>query len=149
MKVIFLKDVPKIARKYEVKEVSDGYAQNFLFPRKFALLAKKDAVERMEKMKKETLEMKKIDEDLLAKNLKVLEETVVTMLGKANEKGHLFAAIHKEEIVAKIKEVTHLRIPIECISLDKPIKEVGEHLIGIVIGKKHSSFKLIIEAEIN
>lgn len=149
MKVIFLKDVPKIARKHDVKDVSDGYAQNFLFPRKFAEAAKKDTLERVEKMKKESADIKKMDDDLLMKNLKALEETVIVMHGKANEQGHLFASIHKEEILAKIKETTGLVIPVGCVDLDKPVKEIGEHLVPIQAGKVRAAFKLVVEAKAN
>ncbi|MBI2120574.1 MAG: 50S ribosomal protein L9 [Parcubacteria group bacterium] len=144
MKVLFLKDVPKIGRKNDVKEVSDGYARNFLFPKNLAEPATKDTALRVARMKDETEQMKKINEDLLFKNLKALTETSIVLEGKANEKGHLFAAIRKEEILAKLKE-NGLVIPLEYIEFEKPIKEIGEYAIPVRIGGKHQTFTLRIE----
>jgi large subunit ribosomal protein L9 len=145
MKVIFLKDVPKIAKKHDVKEVADGYASNFLFPKKLAEPATKDTEAKVSKMKLEAAEMKKVDEDLVLRNLKALSGLTVVMEGKANEKGHLFASIHKEEIISKIHDEARLQIPFENIHLEKPIKETGEHAISFAIGNKQGTFTLVVE----
>lgn len=144
MKVLFLKDVPKIGRKNDVKEVSDGYARNFLFPKKLAEPATEATAARVAKIKTETEQMSKINEDLLLKNLKALTEKLVVIKGKANDKGHLFAAIHKEEILSVLK-AQGLSIPAEYIELDKPIKETGEHAIPVMIGNKKGTFTLTVE----
>ena len=146
MKVLFLKDVPKMGKKYDIKEVSDGYAHNFLLPKKLAEQANKDTEKRVEKFKKAEAEIKKIDESLLTKNLKSLGEAVVVLKGKANEQGHLFAAIHKEELALQLKEVSGLDFPVEYFDLDKPVKEVGEYEIEVKVGEKKGKFKLIVEA---
>lgn len=145
MKVLFLKDVPKMGKKYDIKEVSDGYAQNFLLPRKLAEAANKNTEKNVEKFKKAEDEMKKVDEALLHKSLKALEETTVTIKGKANEEGKLFAAIHKEEISEKLKEQAGISLPAEYIDIEKPVKEIGEHEIPVVVGDKKGKFKLVIE----
>lgn len=144
MKVLLLKDVPKFGRKYDIKEVSDGYARNFLFPKKLAEPATKDVVERVSKIKTQQAEMKKVDENLLMKNVKALADTVITIQGKANEKGHLFAAIHKEEIISKLHEVG-ISLPEGCIDLEKPVKETGEHAISFTVGNKKGEFKLVVK----
>jgi ribosomal protein L9 len=76
----------------------------------------------------------------------VLGETVVTVKEKANEHGHLFASIHKEELSAKLKEQSGLDFPPEYFDLDKPIKEIGEHEIKVIVGGKKGIFKLVIES---
>ena len=145
MKVLFLKDVPKMGKRYEIKEVSDGYAQNFLFPKKLAEVAGKNTEKMIAKFKQAEIEMKKVDEALLHKSLKVLEETIITMKGKANEEGKLFAAIHKEDISEQLKEQAGIEMPAEYIELEKPVKEVGEHEIHVIIGDKKGKFKLVVE----
>lgn len=146
MKILFLKDVPKIGKKNDIKEVADGFARNFLFPKKLAEPATKDAEAKVLKMKAELTQMKKTDEDLLVKNLKALSDTIITMQGKANEKGHLFAAIHKEEIISKLRE-SGVSVPAERILLEKPIKEIGRHGISFTLGTKQGTFTVVVEGK--
>jgi large subunit ribosomal protein L9 len=147
MKVILLKDVPKIGRKYETKNVSDGHATNFLIPKGLAEVATGGALKRVENLKVQEGEEKKVKEDLLMKNLDDISGVTVEMIEKANEQGHLFAGIHSDEIIPALKEQTHLEVLPEHIILDKPIKTVGEHDIQVKIQNKEASFKLIVKAK--
>ena len=90
--------------------------------------------------------MKKVDQAILVKNLKALSEAVVTVKEKANEQGHLFAAIHKEELAKRLKDASGLDFPPEYIDLEKPVKEIGEHEITVIVGEKKGKFKLSVEA---
>ena len=145
MKVILLHDVPKVGSKYEVKNVSDGHALNFLIPKELAVGANPAALKRIEKLKAEDSAHKKVQEDLLFMNLKALDGLTIEISEKANEKGHLFAGVHKAEIIAKLKE-KHIDVLPDFIVLDKPIKEVGEHMIEIKVKDKTAKFKLVITA---
>jgi len=145
MKVIFLQDVPKVGRRYDVKDVNDGYAMNFLFPRKFAELATPNAVLQLEKHKKKIIVERAVQEDLLIRNLEEIKSKTIVIKGKANEKGHLFSAIHTKEIVEEMKKQHHADLSEECIILDKPIKEIGEFEIPIEMKGKKSSFKLVVD----
>lgn len=140
MKVILLHDVPNIGRKYETKNVSDGYARNFLFPRKLAQIATTQNIQAIEKQKKQHEQEKEIQKDILEKNIEALEGLEISVIEKANEKGHLFAGIRKEEISKILKEQKHLDIPVDIIELEKPIKEIGEYKIKV----KSKEFKLIV-----
>ena len=146
MKVIFLKDVPRVGKKYDVKEVHDGYAVNFLFPRKLAMMATIQNLAELERNKKEIVVEREVQEGLLIKNLGEIKNVTITMKGKANDKGHLFSAIHKKELVEILKNEKHIDIGEEFIDLPKPVKEVGEFEIPVVIKNKKSFFKLIVEA---
>jgi large subunit ribosomal protein L9 len=145
MKILLLQDVPKTGRRFEVKEVSSGYARNFLIPKKLAEIATDKAIARVEKLKTKQKEENKIREDLLVKNLEDLANTTITMQEKANEKGHLFAGIHKEELIPVIKEQTRLDIDTEHILLEKPIKKLGEHKVEVKVRDKTITFKLTVE----
>jgi len=147
MKIILLKDVPKIGKKYDIKNVSDGHALNLLIPKGLAEIATPLAVKRVEKMKIEDTSHKKIQEDLLMMNLKSIENTVLEITEKANEKGHLFAGIHKDEIIARMKAEKNISILPEFIELDKPIKEVGEHQVTIKAQDKSVKLRLLIKAK--
>lgn len=145
MKIVLIKDVPKIGRKYDVKEVSDGYARNFIIKNKLGELATPKLVVWAERARAKILEEKKLREELLMKNLEGLKGVVITLQGKANEQGHLFAGFHKDQIVAAIKEATRLDIDPEHLILAKPIKELGEHEIKILVQDKKATFKIMVE----
>lgn len=145
MKVIFLQDVPRVGKRYDTKEVNDGYALNFLIPRKLAEMATPNSVARLEKRKKEIEIERSTQTDLLIKNLERIKDKVVTIKAKADEKGHLFSGIKNKEIVKEMKSQHNAEISEESIVLEKPIKEEGEFEIPIFIKDKKSSFKLRVE----
>ena len=145
MRVIFLNDVPGAGKKYDIKEVSDGYATNFLLPRKLAVFATGKAIAELEIRKKKILLEREMQTDLLLQNLKEIKGKSITIRAQVSEKGHLFSAIHKKEIIDAMREQHGASIGEEFIDLEKPIKEIGEHEIKISIGDKRSSFKLIVK----
>ncbi len=145
MKVILLKDVLKVGQKYDIKEVSSGFANNFLFPQKLAEVATKKALARLENRTRAIDTEKNIQSDLLAKNIEDLNGTKIVMQEKANEQGHLFAGIHKDEIIPEIKKQTQLEVEAEMIELEEPIKELGEYKLVVARGDKKATFTLIVE----
>ncbi len=145
MKIIFTKDVPRIGRKYEVKEVADGYARH-LIAQKIAEVATEASIARIEMKKSADASIKKVHTDLLMKNLDDLNGTIITMRGKANEKGHLFASIHKAEILAELKRATHLDMHPDYVILERPLKELGTFEIPVNIQKNRVVFTVVIEA---
>jgi large subunit ribosomal protein L9 len=146
MKVIFLKQVPRVAKKYEVKEVADGYALNFLFPQKAAEMATEKSLARLEELRKANAAEESVQAELLAKNIESLKEVTLTIDAKANELGHLFASIHKEELVERLAEEAHINVPVGAITLAKPLKEAGEYDVEVKAGEKIGSFKVIVNA---
>lgn len=145
MRVIFLQDVPRVGKRHDIKEVNDGYAMNFLFARKLAEVATPKAITELEKRKKNIEIEREVQTDLLMKNLEEIKDKILHIKAKADEKGHLFSGIHKKEIVEEMKKQNHADIAEEFITLEKPIKEIGEHEIPIAIKNRKSSFKLMVE----
>ena len=146
MKIVLLQDIPKVGKKYDVKTVSDGHALNLLIPQGLAIVADAAALKRTEKFKAEETAHKKVQEDLLLMNLKAIEGVTLEMSEKANEKGHLFAGVHKEEIIAKMKSEKHIDLLPDFIMLNKPIKAIGEHNVEIKVKDKTVQLKLVISA---
>lgn len=144
MKIILLKDVAKVGRKYDIKDVADGYALNLLIPRGLAQTATKDSIARVEKLKSNDLADKKIQEELLLKNLEVIKKLKIEIKEKANDKGHLFAGVTKERIKEEITKATRLNLDVDSIVLDKPLKEVGEHKVSIEVQGKTADFTVNI-----
>lgn len=147
MKVILLKDVPKLGKKYDIKEVNDGYARNMLFPKDLAEVATPQAIARLEKHQNTIRVFKEVEENLLLKNLAELSGLTITLKEKANEKGHLFSSIHTDEIVNALKREHRVDISPDIINLDKPIKELGTFSVPISVKGKKGSFTLIIEKQ--
>ena len=147
MKVILLKDVPKLGRKFDVKDVSEGHAQNFLIPRGLVTPATENAVKKLAEQKEKDGAEKKIQTELLLKSFGVLKETIIKISGRANDKGHLFAAIGKETLISEIFKQAHLNLDPETIILEKPIKEVGEHKVTVQALSKKTEVTVVVEAE--
>ncbi|MDE2399775.1 MAG: 50S ribosomal protein L9 [Patescibacteria group bacterium] len=145
MKVIFLKDVPRVGKRHDIKEVNDGYAMNFLLPRKLVEMATAKAVAELELRKKNIEIEREVQTDLLMKNLEELKGKVLHMSGRTDDKGHLFSGIHRRDIVDAMQKEYHASIDEGAIKLEKPIKEVGEYEILVDVNGKKSSFKLIVE----
>ena len=146
MKVILFQDIPSVGRKYDIKDVADGYARNFLMPRKLAVVATAKEIEQLKTTLAAREGNKNLQEDLLLKNIAALDGETITLSAKANEKGHLFAKIDQEKIAEAIKEQKKLEIPLEHIILEAPIKEVGEYQMSIKFKNLNPQFKIIISA---
>lgn len=147
MKIVLLQNVPKVGNKYEVKEVANGFALNNLIPKGLAKTATNSVMNEIENLKKLEDSKKKVREDLLLKNIEDVSGSEVKISEKANDKGHLFAKVHKEELLEAIKEQTRLDFDEDHIVLDEPIKEVGDHEVKIKVGEKEVSLKVVIESK--
>src|SRR5437016_641640 len=110
MKVVLLKDVRNVGKKYEIKNVSDGYAFNFLIPNKLAEASTPQTLKKIEQFKATDLTKQTIQHDQLVKNLKNLEGITIALQESANDKGHFFKGIHKKEITDAIKKQTGIDV---------------------------------------
>lgn len=147
MKVILLKDVPKLGKKYDIKEVAEGHALNLLIPRGLVILATPQEIQKLNQKKAKDQTEMKIQGELLVKSLDTIRNTVVTIKGKANEKGHLFAGISKDVLIAEIFKQAHINLDAESVNLPKPIKELGEHKVKVEASGKGAELTVVIEAE--
>ena len=147
MKVILLNDIPKVGRRYEVKSVSDGYAQNNLIPQGKAIVATPASEKKVELLRKQHESEEKIKVDLLHKNFSTLDGVSIEITAPANDKGHLFSGLHKAEILKALHEQKRLDVPEAAIMLEKAIKEVGDHKIEVVVGDKKGAFNLKVSAK--
>lgn len=146
MKVILLKDIPKVGKKYDIKNVAEGYALNLLIPKGLAQIATPQAEKNLLRDKALATTEKKVQGELLLKNLEVIKTLVLNIKEKANDKGHLFAGITKERLVKEILKTSRLNLDAESLVLEKPIKEVGEHEVVVEVLGKSAKFKVSVEA---
>lgn len=124
MKVIFLQDVKGKGKSGEIKEVSEGYARNFLLPKKYAIEATKGNMKVLE-AKKEN-EAKKAEEELHeAEQLKAtMEDLTIELKAKSGEGGRLFGSITSKQIAQALKK-KDIKIDKRKIELDEPIRSLG------------------------
>ncbi len=130
MKIILLQDVEGLGKKYEIKDVKDGHARNFLIPEKQARAATKVALKWLADQK-EVIE-KQAEEDLkkaqdLASKLDGLELNIAVKVG---DEGQLFESINNQKICDKLKEAG-FEVKKSQVKLENPIKELGEFPVSI------------------
>lgn len=125
MKVVLLKDVDKLGREGEVKEVAEGYARNFLIPQNFAKLATDQTIREADSKK---AKQEKTDQMELAEAQKIAEQLDGRELFiKVKEKeGKLFGSVN-EKTIAKSFTDEGLKIDPKNVKLEEPIKEVGDY----------------------
>ncbi|GAC91149.1 50S ribosomal protein L9 [Anoxybacillus sp. LAT_35] len=125
MKVIFLKDVKGKGKKGEVKNVADGYAQNFLFKQGLAIEATPANLKALEAQKNK--QKKEAEEELArAKKLKEKIDTLtVELFAKAGEGGRLFGSITSKQIAEALQQQHDIKIDKRKIELDDAIRALG------------------------
>lgn len=147
MKIILLKDVKKIGKKYEVKEVADGYALNSLIPNDIAVPATHSYLKLIEAKKKQSALMKEDFKKAFEYAISKLPGGKLHISGKVNEKGHLFAGIHEDQIIAEFKKETGVILCSEHFEMEKPLKEIGEHTIDLKIEGDKYKLNIVIKPE--
>ena len=134
MKVILQQDVRGQGKKGQLVEVSEGYARNFLLPRKLAVPATADAINTMnlkEKARKAEEARQKAEAEATAEKLK---ECMVKLTAKAGNGGRLFGAVTTKEISEGLKAQFNIDIPKQKLVLDEPIKAFGSYQIKAKLG---------------
>jgi len=134
MKIILQQDVKGQGKKGQMVEVSEGYARNYLLPRKLAVPATTDAINTMNlKEKARKAEEQRQREEAIATSEK-LKECMVKVTAKAGSGGRLFGAVTTKEISDALKEQYGLDIPKQKLVLEDPIKAFGSYQIKAKLG---------------
>lgn len=131
MKVILLQDVKGKGKKDQIVEVSDGYARNFLFPKKLA--AEADAKAIGDAKNKEAAAARKIELEKAAANelSEKLQGILVKLHSKAGADGRLYGSITSSDIADALKEQSGIEIDRRKIVLDKPIRTHGSYSLDV------------------
>ncbi len=136
MKLILLEDVKGVGKKGDVINKSDGYALNFLIPKKLAVEATKSNINDLE-LKKKSEERKRKEELEEAKRLgDELKDKIVKVSVKAGENGKVFGSVTNKEIAAALLEQTGIEIDKKKIVIDEPIKIVGRRIVKVKLHAK-------------
>ncbi|HYS15408.1 MAG TPA: 50S ribosomal protein L9 [Candidatus Binatia bacterium] len=130
MKIILLDDVTKVGRRGEVREVSDGYARNFLIPKKLALSATAGNLKNLDHIKKQQeakADRVKVDAESLRARI---EGLVYEQRRQASEEGKLFGSVTSQD-VADFLGARGISMDRKRITLDEPIKALGEFSVSM------------------
>ena len=135
MEVILLEDVKSLGKKGQIVKINDGYARNFVLPKKLGLEATPKNLN--------DLKLKKANEDKIAKEkleaakefAKVMEESTVVVKIKSGEGGRTFGSVSSKEIAQEAKKQLDFDIDKKKIVLDEPIRTLGTHVIQIKLHK--------------
>ncbi|MNO15007.1 50S ribosomal protein L9 [compost metagenome] len=144
MKVIFLKDVKGQGKKGEIKEVSEGYAQNFLIPRGLVRLATEGNVKTLENQTAAEVKRKENEKQEAVNLGKKLEEMTIGLKAKAGEGGRLFGAITSKQ-VAEALEKAGVKIDKRKIEMHDPIRTLGVTQVPV---KLHPEVKATLKVQV-
>lgn len=131
MKVILLDNIRGVGQVGDVKDVSDGYGRNFLFPRSLARPATAGAVKDAEALKAKRLAARSLELEQAQAVAAKLAGAVIEMTGKANAKGTLFAAIEPEQVAERLSTLAGARIEASAVRLAEPLKTLGDHTVTV------------------
>ena len=144
MKIILLKDVKGVGRRYEEKNVADGLAMNRLIPQKMAIAATGSAAAQIKALKEGEAKHRESEMEKVHEELKKLSGTEVRVSLKANEAGHLFASLSKD-MIAKLLMDRGIAVDSKMLMLEQPVKEIGAFQIPVKVDSKETHFTLIVE----
>lgn len=131
MKVILNQDVKGIGKKLQIVEVSEGYARNYLIPKKIASICDSKNMSEA-KSKNEAIAFKKSEDLKLANSQKeILEKKYIEFKHKVGENGKLFGSVTEKEIADEIQKVFDIKIDKKKISLKDTIKNPGSYIATI------------------
>jgi large subunit ribosomal protein L9 len=136
MKVIFQQDVKGHGRKGEVKEVAEGFARNYLLPRKLAVEASQGNMNALKDQKRREQERKKEELAEAQKLAQRLEKLDVVLKAKAGEGGRLFGAVTSKQISQHLKQEYNIKVDKKKIQLDDPIRTLGVTRVPVKLHPK-------------
>ena len=134
MKVILLQDVKGKGKKGQMLEVSDGYARNFMLPKKLAIEATPDAINTMRMNDKATQERIAREKAAALEISKKLREMSLTVTAKGGGNGRLFGAVTNQEIAVALKAKSGIELDKRKIVIAEPIKNVGTYTVQCKLG---------------
>ena len=135
MKVIFLQNVPNVARAGEIKEVADGYGRNFLIPRKLALLARAEVINTVGAQLEVQARGQVQTEAELIELANHLDGREIILEARIGAKDRLYGSITAADIAAELENATGLAVDKRKIELDEPIRQLGSYEVAIRLDK--------------
>ena len=134
MKVILLQDIKNVGRKDEIINANDGYARNYLFPKKLAIEATKDNLLKLQAKKTSEQNKKQAEKENNKKTAEQIRKMTLTIKAKAGANGKIFGGITSKEISEALKQQYNIEIDKKKIVLKETIKNIGKFSAEIKFG---------------
>lgn len=131
MKVILLQDVKGSGKKDQILEVSDGFARNFLLPRKLAREATAEALNAIEKAKQAVQHREDVKKEEAERKARELKGKLVTVKAKAGEGGRLYGSVTVAEIADALKQQHGVEIDRRKIEMEEPVRTAGQTTFNV------------------
>jgi large subunit ribosomal protein L9 len=131
VKVIFIEDVPNVARVGQTKVVADGYARNFLLPRKLAVVADSQAAAAIESQLKKRIKQRDLEEAEMAELAKKINGVEITLKAKVGESEKLYGSVTGADIAEALSKNINREIDKRKVDLTEPIRQVGIYDVTI------------------
>lgn len=148
MQVLLLQDVKGLGQAGEVKTVADGYARNYLLPRKLAVKATPAELQRAESIQKAALVRQQREESQAEALAAEIAEVTLTFKAKAGESGKLYGSVTAGHIAEALSEKMGMEFDKRKIALEDPLRELGEHSVAIKLSPTVTgAVQVVIEAE--
>ncbi len=135
MKVLFLQDVPNVARAGEVKEVANGYGRNYLIPRKLAMLATSESINALTVKLESRIRDEAETEAELLEMAGSLDGREIFIEARSGGKERLYGSITAIDIATELENSTGLAVDKRKIKLDEPIHQLGSYEVNIRLAK--------------
>ncbi len=147
MEILLLQDIAGIGKKNDLLVVGDGYALNYLLPRRAALVATPVVRKRYADLIRRRAEEREKETAVQDNAAKALSGKSLTFTKKVTKTGKLYAAINKAAIVEELKKQLSMDIGEHAVMMDEAIKAIGTHSISIKINEKMVPVSVVVEAE--
>ncbi len=148
MRVIFLDDVQNVARAGYVKVVADGFARNFLIPKKLAARASADQLKRIERIKSSAVDKRAREMTEVQAVAEKLTDVAVTVKAKVGPNGEYYGAITAAAIASEIAKTSGVPIDRKLVEMASPINKPGDYEINVRLGQGTTApIKVTAEAE--
>jgi large subunit ribosomal protein L9 len=151
MEIILLQDVDKVGKKGEVANVSDGYARNYLFPRKLAEMATAGRVAQVRKIMDQKEAHARREAEQADETRDLLAKTVLTIPAPVGSGDRLFGSITTQDIATAIFAARKIRVDKRNVELEEPIKMVGTYMVKVEVHNsvEPAEVKVIVVPEEN
>ncbi len=144
MKVILLKDVAKIGRRFDVVDVSDGFALNKLIPKNLAQAATGENLKRLQNVAAKVEQDRKDGESRFKETLDAVKDIEVEIAVEASNEGRMFQALKAEAVAEAVGRAVGHPVDAEHFIMKTPIKSTGEHMVTMASGDLHGEVKLSV-----